>query len=99
MLRVRPTLALLLAGPNTGGKTASLKALGLAVLMAKAGMFLPLLPSPGSADPAGPSPAAAGTAVPVGSAAQIGSLDADPKLPQSGGRHDSELLVGIPPYT
>ncbi len=36
-----------LTGPNTGGKTASLKALGLAAAMSKAGLFLPLQPAEG----------------------------------------------------
>ena len=34
-----------LTGPNTGGKTASLKALGLAAAMSRAGLFLPLQPA------------------------------------------------------
>ena len=37
----------MLTGPNTGGKTASLKALGLTAAMSKAGLFLPLQPAEG----------------------------------------------------
>jgi DNA mismatch repair protein MutS2 len=35
-----------ISGPNTGGKTASMKTLGLASLMSKAGMHLPAKTSP-----------------------------------------------------
>lgn len=42
----RGTRVVVISGPNTGGKTASMKTLGLASLMSKAGMFLPAKNNP-----------------------------------------------------
>lgn len=40
------TRVVVISGPNTGGKTASMKTLGLASLMSKAGMYLPAKNNP-----------------------------------------------------
>lgn len=40
------TRVLVISGPNTGGKTASMKTLGLASVMSKAGMYLPAKKQP-----------------------------------------------------
>ncbi|XP_004295632.1 PREDICTED: mutS2 protein-like [Fragaria vesca subsp. vesca] len=40
------TRVVVISGPNTGGKTASMKTLGLASLMSKAGMYLPAKSQP-----------------------------------------------------
>ncbi|KAK8944542.1 DNA mismatch repair protein MSH6 [Platanthera zijinensis] len=46
-IKIEPAIkVVVISGPNTGGKTATLKILGLASLMSKAGMFLPAKKKP-----------------------------------------------------
>jgi DNA mismatch repair protein MutS2 len=40
------TRVVVISGPNTGGKTASMKTLGVASLMSKAGLYLPAKNTP-----------------------------------------------------